>query len=152
MIEVEFSGEREVVAHLDHMTTQVKIELEIGIKNLTVTLQNRVKADKLSGQVLGVRSGRGRRSIEQVVQLEGETIVGIVSTAVPYMIGWETGWSGSSGIKAGTKRFNPKAGDSTTFANGSPKQRAFLVPALRDLEGSGAIKNEINAAVARAVA
>lgn len=152
MIGVEFSGEREVVAHLDHMGAGLRTEMTVGIKRLAIKLQNNVKENKLSGQVLGVRTGRGRRSIEEVVTEEGDIVSGIVSTAVPYMIGWETGWSGSSGIKAGTKRFNPKAGDSTTFANGSPKQRAFLVPALRDLEGSGAIADEINAAVARAVA
>lgn len=151
MIEVFFSGEREVFARFQTLGVDLRRELKVGISSLTVTLQNRVKDDKLSGQVLGVRSGRGRRSIAQVVTDQGETIVGIVSTAVPYMIGWETGWPDSMSVKSNKGRFNPKQGTSTTFANGSAKKRAFLVPSLSEMQSNGQIQSELDASVARAM-
>ena len=68
------------------------------------------------------------------------------------MIGWETGWSGSSGVGASKAKFNPKAGagDSDTFKNGSPKKRPFLVPALKEMQASGKIQAELDQAIQRA--
>jgi hypothetical protein len=152
MIEVYAEGIGEVVAKLDSLDARMTDELRIGIGRLSAKLQGNVQKDKLSGQVLGVRTGRGRRSIQQDVRVAGSKVTGIVSTNVNYMIGWELGWPGSQeheGMKAAKAKFDVSA-SADSFKNGTPKKRSFLVPALKELSESGAINEEISAAIGRA--
>jgi hypothetical protein len=145
-------GDREIVQKFQIKGPKFREELRIGIGRLSSKLQASVKRDFLSGQALGVRTGRGRRSIEQVVVNEGDKIVGIVSTAVDYMVGWETGWPDaiSSSLGSAKAKFAISA-SAGTFKNGTPKKRAFLAPGLKLLEASGDIKTEMEAAAARAL-
>jgi len=82
---------------------------------------------------------------------EGENVVGTVSTNLFYGIGWELGWPGRSekSLADAKSKFSVAGGD--LFKNGTPKKRSFLATALRDLEATGIIKTEIEAAIARAV-
>jgi hypothetical protein len=148
MIDAYITGEREVVAHFERRSENLSKELDTAIKRLTVRLQTKVKTEKLSGQVLGVRTGRGRRSIQQTSFREGDRVVGVVSTNVFYMIGWETGWggAGSEQLAAAKGKFNPKSGVA------KPRKRSFLVPSLAEMESSGAIRGEFEAAADRAMA
>ena len=152
MISVETVGVSEVIARFDRLSDRMTEELRAGISRLSIQLQGRVKSDFLSGQSLGVQTGRGKRSIQQDVQVSGNAVSGVVSTNVDYMIGWETGWPGSAqeaSLTAAKAKFDPAA-SADTFKNGTPKKRAFLVPALKALQESGAIQREIDAAIARA--
>lgn len=152
MIAVEMVGTAEVAARFANMSARMTAELRLSVSRLSIALQRNVVQDKLSGQVLGVRSGRGRRSIHQDVQAVGDRVSGVVSTNLFYMAGWETGWSGSERQSAQMSAAKAKfAGSSSgdTFKNGTPKQRAFLIPALRELDQSGAIDREFGAAVER---
>jgi hypothetical protein len=153
MIEGFVTGDSETVAHLRGIGIGLERELGVAINRLTIMLQNMVKNDKLSGQVLGVRTGRLKRSIEGVVTQEGAHAEGVVSTALGYGIGWETGWQGGSvraDMKKSKAKFSPGAGGDT-FQNGTPKMRSFLRSSLKDLESSGKIQTEMNAAAERAV-
>ncbi len=146
-------GEREVVAHFEHRGQAIETEIEKAIKRLTVTLQTKVKTEKLSGQVLGVRTGRGRRSIHEDTFRDGGKVVGVVSTNVSYMIGWETGWEGSGGgaqMAKAKAKFSPK-GSADLFGNGGARKRSFLVPSLAEMDSSGAIRAELEAATERAI-
>lgn len=149
MITGYVTGESEVVAHFERRGESLSQELERAIKGLTVKLQTKVKTEKLSGQVLGVRIGRGRRSIHAETFRQGDKVVGVVSTNVFYMIGWETGDWGGAGeaqVAKAKAKFNPKAG-----ATGARK-RSFLVPTLSEMEGSGEIRSELEAAAERGMA
>jgi len=72
---------------------RVKEQVLREMRSLTIKLQRKVKEEKLSGQVLKVRSGRGRRSINQRVTVFGESVVGRVGTWVDYMAAWEKGFT-----------------------------------------------------------
>lgn len=156
MIGVYMEGVGEVVARFENFSDKLTNELQTSVNRLTIQLQTKVRNEKLSGQVLGVRTGRGQRSIQQApATVEGGKVVGLVSTNVFYMVGWETGWpdggpgSGRQSLKAAKSKFDLSA-SSDTFKNGTPKKRAFLVPTLKEMEQNGAILTEMKDAVARA--
>ena len=152
MITVTAEGVGEVVAHLDGLTARMTEELRASIARLSIRLQTKVKQDMLSGQVLGVRTGRGKRSIHQDVQVDGARVSGVVSTNLFYMVGWETGWQGAgeAGLKSTKSKFS-LSGSGDTFKNGSAKKRSFLVPSLMEMEQSGEIKAGIEAGVGKAL-
>ncbi|MFX8565905.1 HK97 gp10 family phage protein, partial [Acinetobacter baumannii] len=66
------------------MPERLRDELKVGIGRAVLKLQREVVQNKLSGQVLNVRTGNLRRSIDQVVTTEGSAVIGIVSTNVKY--------------------------------------------------------------------
>lgn len=154
MISVEMLGVAEVAASFDSMNSRMTQELRESVSRLSISLQRKVVQDKLSGQVLGVRTGRGRRSIHQDVQVTGDVISGVVSTNLFYMAGWETGWSGDarqSAQMSATKAKFAGSGGGDSFKNGSPKQRPFLVPTLKEMDAAGIIQREFEAATERAM-
>ena len=151
MIEAYVEGVGEVVARLDSLDDRLTKELRTSIAKLTISLQKNVVQNYLQGQALGVRTGRGQRSIQQDVQSSGSAVSGVVSTNVFYMVGWETGWPGRVDKSlAGAKAKFDLSSSSDTFKNGTPKKRPFLVPALKQMAESGAITVGINEAIARA--
>lgn len=74
------------------------------VQRLAIDLQGYVKADKLSGQVLHVRTGTLRRSINQEVQQSGSVIKGIVGTNVKYARIHEYGFAGEMTVKEHLRR------------------------------------------------
>lgn len=149
MITAYVVGGTEVAARLDRLPEMYRAELAKGIGVLAIKLYKNVVRDKLSGQVLGVKTGRLRRSIKEKVFDEGDSVVGVVSTKLIYGIGWETGWADytpRASIAKAKSKFKP-GGDATTFKNGKPRKRSFLASALRDLEESGLIRQEIDKAI-----
>ena len=58
MISVYMEGSGEVIAKLDNLGGLMREELRASIARLSIRLQKNVIAGKLSGQVLGVRTGR----------------------------------------------------------------------------------------------
>lgn len=70
------------------------------ITRLTIKLQGNVKENKLSGQVLKVKTGRLRRSINQKVENdEARGPVGTVGTNVSYARPHELGFSGDVQVR-----------------------------------------------------
>lgn len=152
MITAYVEGAGEVIAKLDSLSDRLAAELRTSIKSMTIQLQDNVKRDFLSGQALGVKSGRLKRSIHRELQSTGNTVSGVVSTNVPYGIGWETGWPDArprQSLKSAKAKFD-LSGSGDTFKNGTPKKRPFLVPALKAFEESGAIRDGIDSAIAKA--
>jgi len=148
MIRAYVVNEAQVSASMDRRGALVVREVRIGIGRLALKLQRMVKTDKLRGQVLGWRTGRLAGSINQIVLDEAGKIVGVVSTNVGYGIGWELGWPSRKTLASAKSRFSVSSGE--TFANGTPKRRSFLASALKDLEASGVIRAEMDAAIERA--
>ena len=79
--------ERDLGGAKERVYRNVRHEVEF----LTLKLERTVKSEKLSGQVLNVVSGRGRRSIEHQVTATPNEIVGQVGTSLGYMVAWELG-------------------------------------------------------------
>lgn len=84
MVSVTVSGAEAVEARLRHASERVRPFLVEAVTKETLALQAHVIQDKLSGQVLHVRTGTLRRSITERVTETGETIQGIVGTNLPY--------------------------------------------------------------------
>ncbi len=99
MIESSVKGDAQVVASLNQQYREITSHVQKSIGRLTLKLLTKVKVDKLSGQVLNVRTGRLRRSITHRVTAEQELVTGIVGTNVEYARAHELGFNGDVSVK-----------------------------------------------------
>lgn len=143
-----------VAAKLASKGTSVHARIVRQIQILTLKLQRHVKQNKLSGQVLKVRTGTLRRSIDFHMEETPTSVRGKVSTNVKYGKRHEFGFSGQETVKAHLRTIKQAFGQSIT-----PKQvavsahtrtvnvpaRSFLRSALKDM------KPEIVASLKQAV-
>nr|DAT12907.1 MAG TPA: hypothetical protein [Bacteriophage sp.] len=93
-------GAENVQAHFDRAAAGIDRKIAGSIGRITVRLQARVVRDKLSGQVLHVRSNNLRGSIHQEVTQDGDTIIGRVGTNVEYAAYHEYGFTGAQSVKS----------------------------------------------------
>jgi phage gpG-like protein len=93
-----------VIARFRHMGARMHDALLREITRLSVKLQAKVKDQKLTGQVLHVRTGTLRRSINRVVEDRGEVIKAQVGTNVPYAHIHEYGFNGIESVRAHVRR------------------------------------------------
>lgn len=100
MIDASVIGDEQVVASIRSQYRKVITNVEQSIGRLTLKLLTRVKVNKLSGQVLNVRTGRLRRSITYKVIKTPSRITGIVGTNVEYARIHELGFHGQVSVKA----------------------------------------------------
>lgn len=120
------------------------------ITRLSIEVQTAVKRDKLTGQVLHVRSDILRTSINREVSEQQDGVFATVGTPIGYGIGWENGWTRKLGAGA---RGGPKSLKGAALASyyarhpsGSRhEQRPFLRPTLQEFKPR--IVSEIRAAV-----
>ncbi len=83
MIKVELVGGDKVVAAIENITPRVLLRVQKAVRDTTIAVEGRAR-EKLSGQVLNVRTGRLRRSITSKIT-EGESgAIGTVGTNVSY--------------------------------------------------------------------
>ncbi len=152
MADKSVTGDREVIADLRRFDAAARGELQKGIGRIALKLLTRVKAQKLSGQALNVRTGRLRRSITQRVEASADEINGIVGTNVEYGKFHEYGRSVKAELKQHRDGF--KAGLTASKPEVNPDDlppRSFLRSALAELKKEGVIEAEISAAIDRAV-
>jgi phage gpG-like protein len=76
MLTIKLVGDRELVARLTAMPDRVKAALLRKVTELSFKLESKIKADKLSGQVLNVRTGALRASIGNQVTETTTTVTG----------------------------------------------------------------------------
>lgn len=89
-------GPEDLAIHSKYMQTAV----HTAITRLTIKMQGMVKADKLSGQVLNVRTGNLRRSVNQKVELDPMAgPIGTVGTNEVYARPHEMGFKGEVQIR-----------------------------------------------------
>lgn len=160
MIEGYLTGDAEVVRKLDELGPNLRDELKQGIGRAVLKLQRRVRSEKLSGQVLKVRTGTLRRSIDQAVTESGNQVVGLVSTNVGYGRIHEYGFSGSVSVKQSLrlvkKAFGRPIPAREVMVRAHQRkvklpERSFLRSALRDMDQAGEIRGEIEAAIQKAL-
>lgn len=84
---------------------QVKLHQSIvtAVTRLSIKLQANVKG-KLTGEVLHVRSGNLRQSINRVINDTPDSVIATVGTNVPYAHIHEYGYDGPENVRAHTRR------------------------------------------------
>lgn len=104
-----------------------------AVTRATFDLVRVVKADKLTGQVLQVRTGRLRRSITGRVEEESGSPVGLVGTNVSYGRVHELGFKGAVNVKAYKRTVKGKAFPVRAHSRKLDiPARPFLQPALNE--------------------
>ena len=145
MISVEIVNAEKVSAHFKSLPALLRSELAKSMNKLAFDLQAHVKEDKLSGQVLNVRTNRLRSSISKVVTEQTNEISAFVGTNVVYAAIHEYG--GQVRTRLGTGKISSKL-HGKAFA--VMPERSFLRSALEDFRQN--IRDELQAAVNRASA
>lgn len=159
MIEGKLLGGEKLQQKAKGWGPKFRTGLSTTIKRLTLTLLANVKSGKLSGQVLNVRTGRLRRSINQrIVGEDSDVIQGIVGTNLVYARPHEYGFHGSVPVKAHMRTIKQAFGKSITpvqvqvgsySMNMNLPERSFLRSALADMEPE--IKSQLRNAVTEAI-
>lgn len=158
MIAVTVVGDQAVEARLRRFAAQLRPTVTQAVTKETFALQAHVVSDKLSGQVLHVRTGTLRRSITAAIRETEDGVTGIVGTNVTYAAIHEFG--GVIHHPGGTPFYLDRAGQAHFVSLQSPvarnlprtkphpipmPPRSFLRSALADR--AGLIRRSIVAAL-----
>lgn len=140
-VSVRVSGLEAAVSRVAGLPARLHAGLVTTVTRETLELQRHVVEDKLSGQVLNVRTGTLRRSITQQVVDAGGTIVGRVGTNLRYGLAHEFGATiqhpGSVPRRAKALHWIAASGASVFAMSTRPHvirlpERSFLRSALAD--------------------
>jgi phage gpG-like protein len=99
----EVLGSEALVARLSGNRDALATNLRRAVMRLAITVQSDVKDNKLTGQVLKVRTGTLRRSINQRVDESDEGVLATVGTNVSYAGVHEYGYQGTVSVPAHTR-------------------------------------------------
>lgn len=159
MIKGELIGGETLKLDAARKGPQLRAGMTQLITRLTMRLLVRVKGSKLSGQVLNVRTGKLRRSINQRVAGQDTPMVsGTVGTNLVYARPHEYGFKGKVTIREHVRTQVTAFGRSITpvqvvvgshARNVTLPERSFLRSALADM--SGEIDAQTNATVLEAL-
>ena len=96
-----------LMAHLQQFPERLATSMVKAMNRVTIGVQALVKSGKLSGQVLHVRTGTLRRSINQEVRYAGSGLIeGIVGTNVEYAAAHEYGFHDTVTVRAHIRRIS----------------------------------------------
>lgn len=131
MITAQVLGAEKVQARFDLDAAQAVPRLIRGVQTAGLGLL-RLAKQKVSGDVLDVRTGRGRRSLNEETKVDGTSVTSTVGTPVGYMGNWERGFSRAVGPGSRGGQVTPKHGrpgiSTKTF-----QPRSFLVSSLNEM-------------------
>lgn len=135
LIQAVVVGGDELAARLDQGAQGFVLALQDGIGRAVLRVQGRVK-DKLSGEVLQVRTGRLRRSITEVVETSGDRVEGTVGTNAEYAAIHEYGYTGPVNVMESLR--TSKLGNvfpvRAHVRNVDMPERSFIRSALAELQ------------------
>jgi len=141
---MEFIGGDVLVALLRAYGDKVQTAIVKSVARSALKLQSEVMENRLSGQVLNVRTGNLRRSIHQRVTNTGSAVIGVVNTNVRYGKAHEYGFAGTVNVKASLRQVRQAFGrplKSPRYVqvrahsrNVRLPERSFLRSALRDMK------------------
>lgn len=153
-----------LLARLRGAEGKLREQVRAALQRLAISAQGKVKGDKLTGQVLHVRSGTLRRSINQQIVESGGGIFAKIGTNLRYAAIHEYGFNGTEHVKAHARRSVRQMAISRTKrvrkSEGETQVRAFdrhmVMPERSFLrstvnEMSGEIKESLRAAVLKAL-
>ena len=137
-------GSESVVRRFQSLQGDVRGRVAKSIGSVVIDLQKKVMKEKLSGQVLNVRTSTLRRSIDQAVYQDGAQIRGVVGTNVEYARVHEYGFSGTVTVKEHLRLIKKAFGKDlkapkevlvrTHSAQVRLPERSFLRSALSEME------------------
>ncbi|ENT0444557.1 HK97 gp10 family phage protein [Neisseria gonorrhoeae] len=143
MLKMEFIGGGILAAVFKAYAADVQDAVVKSVGRSALRLQREVKQNRLSGRVLGVRTGNLRRSVHQRVNVSGNVVSGEVDTNVRYGIAHEYGFAGSVNVKASLRQVRQAFGKPLKppryvrvrahTRDVKLPERSFLRSALRDL-------------------
>ena len=144
MLKMEFIGGDVLAAVLRSYGGKVQTAIVQSIGRSALRLQSEVMDNRLSGQVLNIRTGNLHRSIHQQVTSSGGLVVGEVNTNVRYGVAHEYGFAGTVNVKASMRQIRQAFGrplKSPRYVqirahsrNVKLPERSFLRSALRDMK------------------
>lgn len=144
MLKMEFIGGDVLAAVLRSYGGKVQTAIVQSIGRSALRLQSEVMDNRLSGQVLNIRTGNLHRSIHQQVTSSGGLVVGEVNTNVRYGVAHEYGFTGTVNVKASMRQIRQAFGrplKSPRYVqirahsrNVKLPERSFLRSALRDMK------------------
>lgn len=118
MILLNLIGDNAWVARLRQIPLSSEKALQNSLFRLVLRLQRTIQSEKLSGQVLKVKTGTLRRSItNQLIVEPAIAITGLVSTNVTYGRLHEYGFHGALSVKAHARQIK--------YAWGKPLKHEF---------------------------
>jgi phage gpG-like protein len=155
-------GSEQIITRLDRVYPAVRSRLDDAVARMAFKLEEHIKRNKLSGQVLGKythwkATNRLRNSINVArwSDMGGTAIMASVGTNVEYGAFWEYGFTGQISVKAHQRKMTqafgrPLRSPVTASVRGFSRTvnvapRSFLRSALADLQA------EIKAAISQAV-
>ena len=144
MLKMEFIGGDVLAAVLRSYGGKVQTAIVQSIGRSALRLQSEVMDNRLSGQVLNIRTGNLHRSIHQQVTSSGGLVVGEVNTNVRYGVAHEHGFAGTVNVKDSMRQIRQAFGrplKSPRYVqirahsrNVKLPERSFLRSALRDMK------------------
>lgn len=135
-----------LLARLKGTHDRLQADLRRAVERLSITVQSDVKENKLTGQVLHVRSGTLRRSINRKVDEDARGIMATVGTNVIYGRVHEYGFQGQVNVREHTRMGHTVSAHTRQV---DLPERSFLRSTLREREDE--IKDTLRAAVLRSV-
>lgn len=155
----QVTGDTAVIKRLQGLDARARVGLIKGLGRVALRLQAKIQTEKLTGQVLKVRTGTLRRSIAQVV-IDGDTPTAVVSTNVKYARFHEFGFDGPMTVKAHLRRirlaFGRPIAEKQVQVQTHTRQvkrdpRPFMRTALQELDAAGVIDSEISTQIRKAM-
>lgn len=144
MLRMEFIGGDVLAAVLRSYGGKVQTAIVQSVGRSALRLQREVMQNRLSGQVLNVRTGNLRRSIHHQVTSTGGAVIGEVNTNVRYGKAHEYGFAGTVNVKSSLRQVRQAFGrplKSPRYVqvrvhsrNVRLPERSFLRSALRDMK------------------
>lgn len=160
IVTVSITGDRQLIARFDRMPEAIATALQKKVTALTLKLENKVKTQKLNGQVLNRVTGRLARSITHEVDVEPNGVYGRVFSSgdVKYAAIHEFGGQTAPHViypkKAAALSFIGSGGNrvfakKVNHPGSKMPERSFMRSALRDM--STEISTGLKTAVIQAI-
>lgn len=136
-------GAEQVELHLRQRSQWIRARLFAAVARASILLTRYVKEEKLSGQVLNVRTGTLRRKINYRMRETPNSITGVVGVKLAYAAIHEYGFDGDESVRAHLRRITqafgrPLASPVTAEVRAYTRhvhmpERSFLRSSLREL-------------------
>jgi phage gpG-like protein len=139
-----------LLARLAGTYERLRTDLRAVVSRLAIKAQGIVKQEKLTGQVLHVRTGTLRRSINQKIEETPTGVFAKVGTNVVYARPHEYGFTGVENVKAFSRVVRGVAQNVRAHArNVSIPEKSFLRSTLTDMQME--IQTSLRATILKAV-
>jgi phage gpG-like protein len=158
VITARLVGDDAVLAWLRAAPDAVASGIARAIAQLGIDLQRRIQEEGLSGQILAVRSGALKSSIDVQIDQSGDEVSATVSSDSAYAHAHEYGFAGTVDVRASLRRITEAFGRPISEKAINVRayhrrmdlpERSFMRSALEDMDP--AIRDEVETALREAL-